>query len=515
MESSQRQEVVKSMVARLAKMERLSQAQADKLARQAREADALRAELNLLRRAAADAITETDGNSDEEDVAEADRAMIGDESSSDMTGLHCDISSLVCAGKVAANDSSISGDGQLNTSRSSRNYYAQVPAAVLADEVRRLRDERDQYRRQCAEMTKFLTDYGLTWVGDVGAADGDAETGDNIDGAASPSSPQKSGNGGSQKGSAPSSPAKEALATLDHKDMGIELATMAMRVEELNGTVEKVATRIVHDHRAGGAVRARLSDDQPQPLPLIFFKDGVKLGATAFKAYSSKEAKQLICDVSDGFFPYALKDDYPDGIAMKVIDRTTRTFDEWLREAQLYGDKDLLDGGDRLALAGGRALGGKPVLGLRPGGALPERVIRDGRICEVNASSVARPAALARMSVVNPAAGPVARLQVKFDGGRRAVFVMGGAQLIGDLEDAVSKWCEEHMDSAPGALGSQRATDGPDQRRIILRTTFPQRTYEDRAQTLAAAGLTPSATLFVSAAGVESSTEAAASTPAV
>jgi UBX domain-containing protein 11 len=31
-----------------------------------------------------------------------------------------------------------------------------------------LKQERDKYKQQCAEMTKFLSDYGLKWVGGEG-----------------------------------------------------------------------------------------------------------------------------------------------------------------------------------------------------------------------------------------------------------------------------------------------------------------------------------------------------------
>ena len=36
------------------------------------------------------------------------------------------------------------------------------------DEIAKLVVERDMYKRQTVEMTKFLSDYGLKWVGDEG-----------------------------------------------------------------------------------------------------------------------------------------------------------------------------------------------------------------------------------------------------------------------------------------------------------------------------------------------------------
>ena len=39
------------------------------------------------------------------------------------------------------------------------NAYEQIAKVTL---------ERDKYKQQCEEMTKFLSDYGLKWVGGEG-----------------------------------------------------------------------------------------------------------------------------------------------------------------------------------------------------------------------------------------------------------------------------------------------------------------------------------------------------------
>lgn len=36
-------------------------------------------------------------------------------------------------------------------------------------EIEALKKERDKFKKQCEEMTKFLSDYGLKWVGNDGA----------------------------------------------------------------------------------------------------------------------------------------------------------------------------------------------------------------------------------------------------------------------------------------------------------------------------------------------------------
>eukprot|EP00913_Durusdinium_trenchii_P033601 g31454.t1 len=51
----------------------------------------------------------------------------------------------------------------------------------------------------------------------------------------------------------------------------------------------------------------------------------------------------------DGYFPYELKKDYPDGVMLKVIDRTADTYALWKEHASPF-DRDLASDGDRLAV---------------------------------------------------------------------------------------------------------------------------------------------------------------------
>ncbi|CAK0909581.1 unnamed protein product, partial [Prorocentrum cordatum] len=82
---------------------------------------------------------------------------------------------------------------------------------------------------------------------------------------------------------------------------------------------------------------------------------------------------------------------------------------------------------------------------------------------------------------------PAARVQVKLRGGVRVVFCMEASATIGELEDALARWCAD------------RGLEPPLGERQVLRGAFPPTGYADRSQTLAGAGLTPTATLFVAA----------------
>ncbi|CAJ1450118.1 unnamed protein product [Effrenium voratum] len=210
----------------------------------------------------------------------------------------------------------------------------------VEDEVRLLRIERDEYKEQFQAMTKFLQDYGLTWVGEE-----EGEKDDTV--AAKLSRP-----GSSQ---------------------GVDTEVMATRVAELNALVRQEGARIVATRGPGGGRQARLVADDTTPLPLSFFKDGLKLGGLGFQSFSSRSAQQLLQDILDGYFPYELKKDYPDGVMLKVVDRTMLTFSAWKEQAA--SDPELHSSGDRLAIGGGKVLNAN-------GGALPDKVLRHGDICE-------------------------------------------------------------------------------------------------------------------------------------
>eukprot|EP00438_Fugacium_kawagutii_P013566 Skav234770 [mRNA] locus=scaffold2396:235519:249716:- [translate_table: standard] len=198
-------------------------------------------------------------------------------------------------------------------------------------------EERDEYKEQVQAMTKFLRDYGgsvrrdggtnsscgLTWVGEE----------------PEPSLAEDLGGTVAAQLSRPGSGAALTASEV------VDVQVLSSRVSELNGLVEGARVqRSAH----GGPNYARLVASD-EILPLTFFQDGVKLGPCAFQFYHSRAATQLIQDIMDGYFPYELKQDYPDGVMLKVIDRVSQTYAVWKESAGRH-DRDLAEGADRLAV---------------------------------------------------------------------------------------------------------------------------------------------------------------------
>lgn len=353
-------------------------------------------------------------------------------------------------------------------------------------------------KQQIDDMTKFLASYGLTWVAASNLDENDPQVIEGDD------THQENDPLARKYGRPASAP----------NGVAVDIDVLKARAESLNAMLEQDAPKVCAS-RAGGAFNACLVANAPLPVPISFFRDGIKLSDHAFRRYDLPSAQSIIKDVLDGYFPNVLADEHPDGVPLKVIDRTGNMFRPWLKNLA-RNDPDLTNGGDSLR----PKCGGQPMK--TPGddqsplerfvAKLPERVVRAGQLCPVRSNIAAQwgvgsGSAAARCASEPPGSSsqysgnevslleggraegaPVARLQVKLEGGQNLVICMEPHATIGGLLDALATWRSKHK--IPKA--------GVDGRQCCLRSAFPPCTYTDHEQTLEAAGLMPSAKLFVS-----------------
>jgi len=295
----------------------------------------------------------------------------------------------------------------------------------------------------------------------------------------------------------------------------VDVKVLESRVQGLNAALEQELSD-VGPRRSPGNNICQLRSSAPE-FPLTFFRDGLKLADRPFTAYELRPAQDLIRDVLDGYFPRVLKDEHPDGVLLKVIDRTGHTFQAWFRQFS-RDDPELADGGERLKPSAASGVALRAPADSRSAeerllAKLPERVIKGGRICEVrnaiadklgvvqtpgpgaNIRSLSAPPKRSSstssggdVNLLRPGREekePLARLQVKLEAGQKVLLRMEPDATIGGLWEALATWRMENC--------VPRAQPGS-----MLRTAFPPKSYSDLQQTLAAAGLVPSATLFVS-----------------
>lgn len=149
-------------------------------------------------------------------------------------------------------------------------------------------------------MEKFLADYGLKWIG----------------------------NDEEMQKKREDFKADAVKAELDHQapqyrsnlPKEIDTAVLTRRIEELNFIAEK--NKIVTN--AYGMKELQ----EMAPVRIFFFKNGIIMKGFNFAPYYSKQAQSVLSDILDGYFPYDLKKDYPDGVPLEPVDLTDDMFTE-------------------------------------------------------------------------------------------------------------------------------------------------------------------------------------------
>jgi len=199
-------------------------------------------------------------------------------------------------------------------------------ASAAAEESASLRRERDALRRQVADMESFLNDYGLVWVG-----------------------------GGEEEASQGGGKHERAYSGFD---LALDFGVLAARVQELNALAggdgaKRAVTR-------GGVTRL----EDAEHVPVTVWRDGFMLWRGPFRAAPSAEAQSFLRDVLDGFFPSELKGAYPDGVLLRLVDRTEEAYDGSAAGPGPGVQRGAASRADKPGFAGeGRSLGGGPCAG--------------------------------------------------------------------------------------------------------------------------------------------------------
>ncbi|CAJ1339388.1 unnamed protein product [Effrenium voratum] len=312
-----------------------------------------------------------------------------------------------------------------------------------------LQAECARLRSQVEEMKQFMAEYGLSWRGRKTESSG----------------------------------------------VSVNFQVIQSRVEALNAALEQESCKVVPE----GGYGARLSNPAEKQLPLTFFGDGLKLAHHGFMPFATTKAQEIIRELLDGYLPRVLREEFPDGVSLKAVDRTSLSFQQWLKEPH---DPELAEGGERLrAIQALHDPKDARSAAERFVSKLPERVLRNGQVCQVRSAiaqrlgveSSARSASappdrggeVSLLALGRPVDAPTARLQVKLEGGQKVLLSMEFNSTVGELWQALAEWRSKNK--------VPRARPG-----CVLRTAFPPKSYSDKSQTLQEAGLTPSATLFVS-----------------
>eukprot|EP00741_Cyanophora_paradoxa_P011620 tig00020563_g11227.t1 len=95
---------------------------------------------------------------------------------------------------------------------------------------------------------------------------------------------------------------------------------LAKNLRDLNAMAGDGSSAVVH---RAGARRLRAVD----PILLTIYSNGMILGSASFRPYSEASCGAAMADLLDGYFPYELKEQYPDGVPIKLVDNTHQEYE--------------------------------------------------------------------------------------------------------------------------------------------------------------------------------------------
>ncbi len=311
----------------------------------------------------------------------------------------------------------------------------------------------------------------------------------------------------------------------------VPLSELQSKVDELNEVAGDGCGQIVS---AGGGQHVLST---PDPVNLVVYRDGLQIHTMPAKPYNDPAVTAVLRDILDGYFPYVLKRDFPDGVPLRVVDRTGDTIDSSPMRRQGAGAAGGA-GGAGAAGAGVRASNirtfddidtqggaGEPVGREQFLSRLPQAVIKKGKVIDIRAdiskmlgggaggagaggggakpevSLVPTPVDALLSTIQRNHVGPslpppsregqvnvaqeVTTLQVKsFDGKQTYIVKLKYDDNIGELRKCIN----QHL---KGSGGGQKPGA------YEIRSAFPARAYTDEVETLRQAGLIPNATLFL------------------
>jgi len=375
--------------------------------------------------------------------------------------------------------------------------------------------ENRKLTKQVKDMMKFLSDYGLTWVGDgpnpeslvgeaasLSAEDEVSKSEDTAD------IEDKSDLWLPDKAVAKApKPKPSGAANLPH-EMEFDMKVLQARIAELNIVAGEGKCDVAKNKKGEFKLAKR------EYVELGFWKNGFQLNGCPLRSYTVKMNRSFVQDILDGYFPYELKDKYPDGVPFTVLDRT---FEKYHRPFSQAGQ--------------GRALGVQP--GSKIGKSLtdvtapdvktsasqqevdadafiaklPKNVIRNGKIVPVRSGvedmikgskEVAPPDVQSNIVRVNATA------ETSFGVADTQSAVINKDEKTSTLQIRSAESGKTFIMKFPYSTTVTQVLDRLIQEADIvsdsdyqLQTTFPKKTIEETNVTLEEAGLVPNCALIL------------------
>ncbi|KAJ7378359.1 UBX domain-containing protein 11 [Desmophyllum pertusum] len=347
---------------------------------------------------------------------------------------------------------------------------------------------------QVFQMEDFLADYGMVWVGnDANESDYDVleETPSSV-----PSSLSRQGVWN------PNS----SLVSNGAREFKMDFDVVVKNIRELNILAGEGCSEV---SRTKDGAKLKVRD----LVPLALYSNGILMFGGPFRPYSDVITQQCMQDIMDGFFPSELQDRYPDGTPFESVhnDGFLLCVPGSRQREVVFEDRRtaLLFPGTGQALVTEEHVKNRKVENHTPGqkqqsmdqflSRLPQSVIKDGKIIDVRsgvANVIKGAEGQSDVKILDTPAlqeiksrgvdGPrpqsgtthVSTLRIKSETGEMTyILKMKFTDCIRDVRS--------HIDAA-------RTKDAPP---YDIKTSFPNKVYDDPGATLQECGLVPNATL--------------------
>ncbi|XP_059111131.1 UBX domain-containing protein 11 isoform X4 [Peromyscus eremicus] len=335
-----------------------------------------------------------------------------------------------------------------------------------------------QLQRQVGEMERFLSDYGLQWVGEPMDQEDSEEK---ID---------------------PENDEWDWMKAKKFWKPGDSLAPPEVDFDRLLASLQDLSELVVEGETQVKPVPGGAQLRTLEPIPLKLYRNGMMMFDGPFRPFYDPSTQRCLRDILDGFFPSELQRLYPDGVPFKVSDLRNQVFpDDGLGsfpgEGRVVGRQKMRKNSDRLEDTSGSRMTAEKFLNR-----LPKCVIRQGEVIDIRGpirdtlqNCCPMPARIQEIIVETPALAserqrshespdmpvpPLSMLRIKSENGEQAfLLMMRPEDTVGDVRTLLAQ--ARDMDAATFEIFS----------------TFPPTVYQDDALTLQAAGLVPNATLLL------------------
>ncbi|XP_043573446.1 UBX domain-containing protein 11 isoform X1 [Chiloscyllium plagiosum] len=348
-----------------------------------------------------------------------------------------------------------------------------------------------QLQNQVWEMEKFLSDYGMIWVGSEKDETSNVYLKEEEE-------PQEVPN----PSELPSHPGDTAL-----KSFQMDFNLVVENIKDLNILAGEGEARV--EHITGGARLKR-----PDPVPLSLFKNGIVMFNGPFRSYDEPSTQYCMQDIMDGYFPSELQNRYPEGVPIKVTDRRDLIFRDRQLHAEFPGMGQTIGGCYTPGVSKQQNCGVVKETSEIPGpklsveqflNKLPKTIIRAGKVIDIRGDIkdiLQVPSKPANENTILIETPTLAKLRERLafsegnDRGLRNISTLRIKSEDGEKMYIVKMLFTETVGALRSYLNQNR---GKQQADYDIISTFPQQVYSDQSKTLKEYGLIPNAMLILQA----------------